>query len=97
MSEDVYAEVRAERERAHAKHGHTSMESCPPDDYRRLAILAEEVGEVAREFNEGHHRGTGPDLDLLRKELIQTAAMATAWADVIPAPTHDRERQEVDG
>lgn len=79
----IYAEVREERERAHAKHGDTSMESCAPDDYRRLAILAEEIGEVAREFNEGHHRGTGPDLVRLRKELIQVAAMAVAWADVI--------------
>jgi hypothetical protein len=79
----VYDEVRAERKRAHVKHGDTSIESCPPGDYRRLAILTEELGEVAREFNDGHHHGTGPDLARLRTELIQVAAMATAWADAI--------------
>jgi NTP pyrophosphatase (non-canonical NTP hydrolase) len=79
----IYGEISAERDRAHAKHGDTSMESEPVDSYRRYTILAEEVGEVAREFNEGHHRGTGPDLALLRKELIQVAAMAAAWADRI--------------
>lgn len=44
--EDVYEEVKIERDRAHAKHGDTSMESFPVDDMNRLAILVEEVGEV---------------------------------------------------
>jgi NTP pyrophosphatase (non-canonical NTP hydrolase) len=80
---EVYAEVAAERERAHVKHGRTSMESSPVRGYRRLAILVEEVGEVAKEFNEAEHRGGLDQLDLvlLRKELIQVAAMAAAWAD----------------
>jgi NTP pyrophosphatase (non-canonical NTP hydrolase) len=55
------------------------MEGTPADSLSRFAILAEEVGEVAREFNEA----TGRSLDraALRKELIQVAAMATAWAE----------------
>lgn len=80
---DVYAEVRAERERAHAKHGDTSMEAFPVDDMNRLAILVEEVGEVAMEFNDARHDDQGVDVWALRKELIQVAAMAVAWADEI--------------
>jgi NTP pyrophosphatase (non-canonical NTP hydrolase) len=77
----IYDEIRAERQRAHAKHGDTSMEAMPADSLDRLAILLEEVGEVAREFNEARHDGTTADQWRLRHELIQVAAMATAWAD----------------
>lgn len=85
FSEDIFDEVRAERTRAHAKHGDTSMESSGPDTLRRLAILSEEVGEVAREFNDAEHDGRSVDLVKLRKELIQVAAMAGAWADACGA------------
>lgn len=85
----VYREVRDERERAHSKHGATSMESFDDDDMNRLAILVEEVGEVAKEFNEARHDDRPVDLAKLRKELIQTAAMALAWADAIPADGND--------
>lgn len=72
------------------------MEAMPVTDMTRLSVLMEEVGEVAREFNEARHRTHGGllaqleretaiDLQALRKELIQVAAMAVAWADVIPA------------
>lgn len=79
----VYDEIRSERERAHAKHGDKSMESWSPADYARLAILTEEIGEVAREFNEAEIHERDPDMAALRKELIQVAAMAAAWADSI--------------
>lgn len=83
----IYDEVRAERERAHAKHRETSMEAQPWYAHLRQHILIEEVGEVSKEFNEARHRGDShPDPIRLRKELIQVAAMATAWADAIPAP-----------
>lgn len=82
MSADIWSEVRAERARAHAKHGDKSMESFDACDYALLAILAEEVGEVAREFNEAERSGKF-DLKALRAELIQVAAMAGAWADMI--------------
>jgi NTP pyrophosphatase (non-canonical NTP hydrolase) len=87
--ESIYIEVRAERERAHAKHGATSMEAFPVDDMNRLAILMEEVGEVAREFNEARHDDRPVDLPKLREELVQSATMAIAWADVIRQPTCD--------
>ncbi|NGZ99421.1 hypothetical protein G5V59_00350 [Nocardioides sp. W3-2-3] len=60
----VYAEVAAERERAHALHGRNSMESAPVTSYHRYTILAEEVGEIAKEFNEAQARGGQHTLDL---------------------------------
>lgn len=80
---DVFDEAREERVRAHAKHGETSMESTPATDPkgRRYRILVEEVGEVAQEFNDAEHEGRPVDLAKLRRELIQVAAMAGAWAD----------------
>lgn len=79
----VYREVAEERERAHAKHGPNSMESYPVGSFIRYTILAEEVGEIAKEFNEAEARGGQYTLDLerLRAECIQVAAMASAWAD----------------
>lgn len=79
----IYHEIEAERDRAHAKHGATSMESMGRRDPQRFLILAEEVGEVANEFNEARHEGREVDTVKLREELIQVAAMATAWADAI--------------
>lgn len=86
---DVFDLVRQERVRAHAKHGNTSMESSSPDTYRRLSILAEEVGEVAAEFNDAEHENRPVDIVALRKELIQVAAMAGAWADACDAEASD--------
>lgn len=83
MDADVYEEILEERERAHAKHGDKSMEGLPIDHPTRITILMEEVGEVAREFNEANLRGDGVNPKLLRSELIQVAAMAAAWADAI--------------
>jgi NTP pyrophosphatase (non-canonical NTP hydrolase) len=80
----IYQEIRAERERAHAKHQTTSMEQRDVAALVRLAVLVEEIGEVAREFNEARHRGEErPDLAALRTELIQVAALAATWADNI--------------
>lgn len=76
---DIWTEVAAERERAHAKHRETSMEQQPVDALLRLSILTEEVGEVAKEMNDARHFGY-LDHAALRKELIQVAAMAGAWA-----------------
>jgi NTP pyrophosphatase (non-canonical NTP hydrolase) len=51
------------------------------DDYRWLAILVEEVGELAQamlhdEFG-GSHAGTAPT------ELVQVAAVAVQWLECI--------------
>ena len=68
----VYDEVARERARAHAKHGAESIEKIPADDPRWLAILTEEVGEVAKALNEGTN---------LSEELVQVAAVAIAWRE----------------
>lgn len=81
----IYDEIAAERARAHAKHGAKSMESAAPDDMKRFRILSEEVGEVAREFNEADIHDRPVDLAALRAECIQVAAMAAAWADACHA------------
>lgn len=44
----------------------------------KLAVLTEEVGEVARAILEND------DPTHLREELIQVAAVAVAWAESIP-------------
>lgn len=87
----IYDEIDDERRRAHAKHGATSMEATPVDDMNRLAILLEEVGEVAFEFNEARHASRRIDVMKLRTELIQIAAVATAWADAC-SQDDDREK-----
>lgn len=81
MTPEIWREVQAERERAHRKHGDTSMEALPVDDLTRLTVLMEEVGEVARWFNESRRRDM--QNGELRAELIQVAAMAGAWADAL--------------
>lgn len=67
---------------AHAKHGDNSMLSASIEDATRLAILVEEVGEVANCLNE---RRLGADIDqpALMRELIQVAAVATGWTALI--------------
>ena len=82
----IWDDAQRERDRAHAKHGDTSMESLPVDDLTRLTVLMEEVGEVARWFNENRH-GRGLSTGELRVELIQVAAMAGAWADALTLRT----------
>jgi len=61
------------------------MESADWADMKRLRILIEEVGEVAKCFNEWDlgHLTTSEAMEEVRAELIQVTAMAGAWADVI--------------
>ena len=84
----IWVEVSDERTRAHAKHGDKSMEAANWDDMKCLRILVEEVGEVARGFNDWDlgQLTTAETMANIRGELIQVAAMAGAWADKIPPP-----------
>lgn len=83
----LWLEIRAERARAHRKHGATSMESCAPLADRRFRVLAEEVGEVAKALNDAEHADPmliAAEVEAatryeVRAELIQVAAMAVAW------------------
>lgn len=77
----IFDEVWAEQERAHAKHGDTSMRSARVFDHRRVTVLAEELGEVARVLNDRDHALAGDveAMKLIRGELVQLAAMACDW------------------
>lgn len=75
LSKEPYKAIHDERHRAHMLWSPTgdSMEVLPHDSPRRLPILVEEVGEVAKALNED------APMKELRMELIQVAAMAAAW------------------
>jgi hypothetical protein len=79
--------IQAEATRAHILHGsHSMLAPCSND--RRMTILTEEVGEVARELNDAVVEGRQIDYDKLVKELIQTAAMAGTWIEAIEGKNH---------
>jgi NTP pyrophosphatase (non-canonical NTP hydrolase) len=75
--------IQAEATRAHLKHGEHSMMGRSHTGDRRLAILMEEVGEVARELNDAEIDGRPADRYSLVKELIQVAAMAASWIEFL--------------
>ena len=77
----VYREVLHARLKAHAKHGENSIEAQPADSPRWLAILVEEVGEVANALTYD-----GPTSNL-RGELIDVLAVASAWVSTIDRAT----------
>lgn len=78
----VLGEIRKERGRQRVKFGADQYRTH--SDERCLAILAEEFGEVAREICEAGSRGDARAVrPNLRTELIQVAAVATAWAEAI--------------
>lgn len=83
----LLAVIDEESVRAHRKHGTTSMLGDSSSDADRLAILAEEVGEVARLFNDARHADGARQVDdrALCGELIQVAAMAAGWAQLVAA------------
>jgi NTP pyrophosphatase (non-canonical NTP hydrolase) len=85
LSSLTLAAIQAEATAAHAKHGEHSMLSQKHSSGERLAILVEEVGEVAHELT--YDQG-GPGVgegrrDELVKELIQVAAMAASWVEYL--------------
>lgn len=86
--EEVLADIVAERDRQEAKCAEKRDEgldwlTCastklPAEE--KLAVLMEEVGEVARELCDARAERRPPTANL-RVELIQVAAIATAWAE----------------
>lgn len=73
----VYHErIRQEGLKASGRFEHTAADSgC--SDLARLAMLTEEIGEVARALQRAAH---DPEQDL-RSELIQCAAICCAWVE----------------
>lgn len=71
--EDVFELIRAERRRQDAKWGpENRLQTGNPD--KRMTILTEEHGEVAKAVNEHDREG-------MLKELVQVAAVAVAWLE----------------
>ena len=83
-------EIEAERERQERKcaekraEGLTWLTCADPrmPDGEKLAVLMEEVGEVARELCDARAAREAPGRNL-RVELIQVAAVAVAWAEAL--------------
>ncbi len=76
---DTSRQIVDEYVRADRKHNGNTPYNPQMSDEHRLAILMEEVGEVARCLTPDANTGIGHAGDL-EEELIQTAAMAFAWA-----------------
>ena len=73
----IFSLVSSERIRQDKIHGDGSMARCAQD--LKLAIITEELGEVARAIIEC-------DAANLREELVQVAACAVAWLESMPMP-----------
>ena len=74
----IYVAIDAERVRQDEKHGGRSIASPSVDMETAYLILAEEVGEIARNLLDGG------SLAQLREELVQVAACAVGWLERVP-------------
>ena len=98
LSPITLSAVQAEATGAHAKHGEHSMLGVAVTESDRLAILTEEVGEVARELNEDRLGNLGDDWKIRRvKELIQVAAMALTWVEHLEGGVTDPDPPFISG
>lgn len=84
---------------ARAKHGEGCIDGEKWSDSQRLAIILEELGEVAKELNDEALDGnTGPwsgHLGRLLGELIQVVAMGIGWgAMLMPGTTTNAAPQQ---
>ncbi len=73
-------DIEQARERADRKHGVNGIEQLPVGSDRWLAILTEELGEVAHTLTYDVDDEWG---DALVSELIDVASVATAWLDAL--------------
>lgn len=79
LSDPTLFAIQEEATRAHLKHGEHSMLGAGYTSGDRLAILMEEVGEVAHELT---YDQSG-DQAALMSELVQVAAMAATWIEFL--------------
>lgn len=81
--------LRQEQKRMAGRFTHTCADPDGMNDYERLAVLMEEVGEAAREVLTGEGRRLARDTEgtdeALCAELIQVAAVACAWVEAMYA------------
>ncbi len=86
---EALARVQRERREAYRKFGDASMGGAIMTRSERLAVIAEEFGEVAREVVTSLRNASGIDplrhgefdIDALIGELAQTAACALMWIE----------------
>lgn len=76
VASQAFALIRDERTKQNEKWGEQNH-----DSYRWLAILSEEVGEVAQAIL--HDEFGGRAAGTAKEELIQTAAVAVQWIECI--------------
>lgn len=83
---DAVARERARQEalRASGKFSWTCSDPLVSDAHK-LAVLAEEFGEVSRAIVEQLIDVTRRDVPALRAELVQVAAVAVAWCEALDA------------
>lgn len=89
---DIFALIAQERSRQRElfRKGKHQFRVCSPiiSDGLKLAVLTEEVGEVAKEVNENAHRASTPRRrEKMETELVQVAAVAVAWIEALEVPT----------
>ncbi len=84
------AAIHHERDRQEQlmKEGRFAYTCASPEmtTAQRLAVLGEELGEVGHEVNEGFGPGRTMGVEALRKEIVQTAAVAVAWIEALGVP-----------
>jgi NTP pyrophosphatase (non-canonical NTP hydrolase) len=90
LSDLTLSAIQAEATRAHLKHREHSMFGTRYTAHERLAILIEEVGEVAHELTYDQDG----DRDKLVKELIQVCAMAASWVEYLEGAAAQARRQQ---
>jgi NTP pyrophosphatase (non-canonical NTP hydrolase) len=69
--EKILEELVRERKRQNMLHS-----TFPKDEFKRLGILLEEVGEVAKGLNDGNKEN-------LKEELIQVASVCVRWLEIL--------------
>lgn len=79
LSDLTLSAIQAEATKAYLKHGEHSMLGPHYTSGERLAILVEEVGEVAHELTYDQDGDKGN----LVRELIQVCAMAASWVEFL--------------
>ena len=70
----IILNIEEERERQDEKWGWPNGGLAGQDPYKKLAILAEEFGEVANALLE-------EDYENMKVELVQVAAVCVAWLE----------------
>lgn len=76
--ENVLLDVAKERGRQIRLYGHQQKNNS-----EWLAVLVEEVGEAAQAMQKDTEAAKDTDADDLYKELVQVAAVAVKWAEVV--------------